>query len=290
MNTTANTEQYQNTTKRLSPLDRWSRSILLKKLAQIKYGQIILRDEEKKWTLGDEKGLTVQVFIHHPKFYHKMLFGGSIGAGEAYVDKLWDADNLTRLMRLMSLNMKRLDEMDRGFAWLLRPFELIRHAINRNNRHGARRNILSHYDLGNEMYQSFLDSTMMYSSAIYPRKDSSLEEASLNKLKTICRKLTLKPTDRVIEIGSGWGGFAIYAAKNYGCHVTTTTISEAQYSEAKKRIIQAGLEDKITLLKKDYRDLTGQYDKLVSIEMIEAVGHKYMPDFFYKCGELLKED
>jgi cyclopropane-fatty-acyl-phospholipid synthase len=157
-----------------------------------------------------------------------------------------------------------------------------------NSRKGSKENILAHYDLGNELYKSFLDPTMMYSSAIYPEPSSSLEEASLYKLDHICRKLKLNERDRVIEIGSGWGGFAIHAATHYGCHVTTTTISEAQYQEAQERIAEAGLSKQITLLKQDYRDLEGQYDKLVSIEMIEAVGYKYLPVFFEKCGSLLK--
>jgi cyclopropane-fatty-acyl-phospholipid synthase len=160
--------------------------------------------------------------------------------------------------------------------------------LNRNSRHGSRKNILAHYDLGNDLYKEFLDPTMMYSSAIYPSASSSLEEAAEYKLDHICKRLNLGPQDSVIEIGSGWGGFALHAASRYGCHVTTTTISDAQYAEAKRRIELAGLTDRITLLKKDYRDLEGTYDKLVSIEMIEAVGYHYLPTFFKKCGTLLK--
>ena len=296
MNTKATTENYYGTSDKISDngrpsfLDKWSRSLVLKMVDKIKYGRLVLRDGENQWTLGQEQGITAHLTVRHPKFYRKLLFGGSIGAGEAYVDHLWDSEDLTLLIRLMALNMDRLDKMDHGFAWLLRLIQLLAHAANRNSKQGAKRNIISHYDLGNDMYQSFLDSTMMYSSAIYPDTESSLETASLNKLEIICRKLDLNPDDNVIEIGSGWGGFAIYAAKNYGCHVTSTTISDAQYEEAKKRVAAAGLEDKITLLKNDYRDLTGKYDKLVSIEMIEAVGHKYLPEFFEKCGQLLKED
>ncbi len=272
----------------MSLMDRWARSLVLKMMDRIRYGRIVLTDGEQQWTLGREQGLTARIAVLHPGFYRKLLFGGSIGAGEAYVERLWESEDLVMLVRLMALNMAQLDKMEHGFAWLLRPFQLLAHFGNRNSRRGARRNILSHYDLGNDMYKSFLDPTMMYSSAIYPEKESSLEEASLNKLAVVCRKLDLKPTDRVLEIGSGWGGFAVYAARNFGCHVTTTTISEAQYEEAKKRIAAEGLEDRITLLKSDYRDLDGEYDKLASIEMIEAVGHKYLPEFFRKCGSLLK--
>ena len=298
MNTTAikeNFDTYNNGSSEASAslanvslMDRWARSLVLKMMDRIQYGRIVLTDGENQWTLGREKGLTARIDVLHPEFYRKLLFGGSIGAGEAYVEHLWETEDLVLLVRLMALNMAQLDKMEHGFAWLLRPFQLLAHFGNRNSRRGAKQNILSHYDLGNDMYKSFLDPTMMYSSAIYPDAESSLEEASLNKLAVVCRKLDLKPADRVLEIGTGWGGFAIYAARNFGCHVTTTTISDAQYEEAKRRIAAEDLEDRITLLNKDYRDLDGEYDKLASIEMIEAVGHKYLPEFFRKCGSLLK--
>ena len=268
----------------------WSRYLLLKMMTKIQHGRIILQEGHSKWIFGTESELSAHVTVHDRSFYRKVLFGGSIGGGEAYVDGLWKVDDLTALVRIMVLNMSFLERMEQGFAWLLRPLDLVRHALNANSKTKSKRNILAHYDLGNDMYASFLDPTMMYSSAIYPSAKSSLEEASLNKLATICQKLDLQPTDHVIEIGTGWGGFAIYAARNYGCRVTTTTISDAQYEEAVKRVKEAGLIDKITLLRSDYRDLTGTYDKLVSIEMIEAVGHRFLPAFFAKCGELLKPD
>jgi cyclopropane-fatty-acyl-phospholipid synthase len=268
----------------------WSRSLLLKMLEKLQHGQIILHEGHKRWVFGHESGLRAQVTVNHKSFYRKVLLGGSIGGGEAYVDQLWKVDDLTALVRIMVLNMSLLDRMEQGLAWLLRPLDLLRHTLNTNSKSRSKRNILAHYDLGNDMYEAFLDPTMMYSSAIYPRAESSLEEASAFKLATICKKIDLQPTDHVIEIGTGWGGFAIYAARNYGCHVTTTTISEAQYEEAHRRVVQAGLSDKITLLRSDYRDLSGVYDKLVSIEMIEAVGHRFLPAFFKKCGELLKPD
>ena len=299
MNTTAikeNFDTYSNCSSEASAslanvslTDRWARSLVLKMMDRIQYGRIVLTDGENQWTLGREQGLTARIDVLRPEFYRKLLFGGSIGAGEAYVEHLWETEDLVLLVRLMALNMAQLDKMEHGFAWLLRPFQLLAHFGNRNSRRGAKQNILSHYDLGNDMYKSFLDTAMMYSSAIYPDAESSLEEASLNKLAVVCRKLDLKPADRVLEIGTGWGGFAIYAARNFGCHVTTTTISDAQYEEAKKRIAAEGLEDRISLLKEDYRDLTGEYDKLVSIEMIEAVGDNYLPDFFRTCGRLLKK-
>jgi len=268
----------------------WSRSFLVKMMTQLQYGQIILHEGHETWTFGDDSELQVHVTVNDKSFYRKVLFGGSIGGGEAYVDGLWEVDDLTTLVRIFVLNMPLLDRMERGLAWLLRPLDLFRHLLNSNSKTKSKRNILAHYDLGNDMYESFLDPTMMYSSAIYPRAESSLEEASLYKLATICKKIDLQPTDHVLEIGTGWGGFAIYAVRNYGCHVTTTTISDAQYQEAHRRVAQAGLLDKITLLRSDYRDLSGSYDKLVSIEMIEAVGHHFLPVFFEKCGELLKPD
>ncbi len=276
-------------TKKYLPVS-WSRFLILKMLTGLQHGQIVLHEGHKRWVFGNGGPLRANITVNNKSFYRKVLLGGSIGGGEAYVDGIWKVDDLTALVRILVLNMAFLDRMERGFAWLLRPVDLLRHALNGNSKNRSKRNILAHYDLGNEMYAAFLDPTMMYSSAIYPKDDSSLEEASIYKLATICRKLDLQPTDRVIEIGTGWGGFAIYAAKNYGCHVTTTTISDAQYQEAVKRVKEAGLTDKITLLRSDYRDLTGQYDKLVSIEMIEAVGHRFLPVFFAKCGDLLKPD
>ncbi|MCF8069113.1 MAG: cyclopropane-fatty-acyl-phospholipid synthase family protein [Desulfobacterales bacterium] len=289
MSRSSASERYASIKNKTSVSEKWSRTFVLKMFARIKYGQITLQEGSDHRTFGSDPSLKAHIIVRNPGFYKKVLFGGSIGAGEAYVDHLWDVDDLTQLVRIMVRNMDLLDSMEQGFAWFLRPYRRIRHALNINNRQGAKRNILSHYDLGNEMYKTFLDPTMMYSSAIYPNEQSTLKEASLNKLETICRKIDLNPADRVIEIGTGWGGFAIYAARNYGCHVTTTTISDAQYKEAEIRIAEAGLTERITLLKQDYRDLTGQFDKLVSIEMIEAVGDRYLPEFFRKCGNLLNE-
>lgn len=290
MNGMTNASGYELRTSKKGLSNSWLMSLLFKMLKQLKYGRLTVQDGSRTWTFGRESQIRAHVTIHDRRAYRKILFGGSIGAGEAYIEELWDVDNLTALVRIMVLNMSLLDKMERGLAWLTRPLDLSRHLLNSNNKKGSRRNILAHYDLGNEMYSTFLDPSMMYSSAIYPGKDSSLEEAQQHKLDIICKKLDLRPTDRVIEIGTGWGGFAIYAAQNYGCHVTTTTISEAQYTEAKKRIEAAGLTDKISLIKEDYRELCGRYDKLVSIEMIEAVGHKFLPEFFKQCEQLLQPD
>lgn len=290
MNSAAPTSEYQMGEHNLSFLDNFCRSTLFKMIKNIKHGKILVRQNSKTWTFGTDETLKVNIVVSDPAFYRRCLFGGSIGSGEAYVEGMWKVDNLTNLVRIMVLNMALLDRMEVGLAWFLKPVDLLKHFFNQNSKNGAKQNILAHYDLGKDLYKSFLDPTMMYSSAIYPTAESSLEEASAHKLEIVCKKLCLKEGDEILEIGSGWGGFAIYAARNYGCQVTTTTISNAQYKEARKRIHAAGLEDQITLLKKDYRDLEGQYDKLVSIEMIEAVGHKYLPKFFKKCGKLLKPD
>lgn len=270
--------------------DRMARSLVLKLLSALQFGRLILIDDDLRMGFGNDEQPRACITVRNSAFYRQVLFGGSISGGEAYIARHWEVDDLTALMRIMVKNMPLLDRMERGLALALQPIRVAGHLIRRNSRQGAKTNILAHYDLGNEMYRTFLDPLMMYSSAIYPSTDSTLEEAARFKLDVICRKLGLAAGDRVIEIGSGWGGFAIHAARYYGCHVTTTTISEAQYREAAKRIAEAGLTDRITLLRKDYRDLTGSYDKLVSIEMIEAVGAQYLPKFFRKCGELLKPD
>jgi cyclopropane-fatty-acyl-phospholipid synthase len=285
------TDSLQITSKqgRKSIARDWTRTLLMKLLSRLGSGQIILHEEGQKWSFGSGSP-TAHVTVNDRTVYRKVLFGGSIGAGEAYVDKLYEVDDLPALIRIMVLNIPLLDRMERGFAWLKKPFDLTVHLFNTNSKRGSKRNILAHYDLGNDMYKSFLDRDMMYSAALYPHPDATLDEAQQHKLELICRKLDLQPDDSVIEIGSGWGAFAIYAASHFGCRVTTTTISDAQYEEACKKIAAAGLNSQITILRSDYRELSGQYDKLVSIEMVEAVGHSYLPVFFKKCCELLKPD
>jgi cyclopropane-fatty-acyl-phospholipid synthase len=190
----------------------------------------------------------------------------------------------------MVRNRHVLEGLDSGLSLFATPLRKLLHAWNQNTEAGSRRNIAAHYDLGNDFFKLFLDDTLMYSCALFERPEMTLQEAQIAKLDRICQRLDLQPTDRVIEIGTGWGGFAIHAASRYGCHVTTTTISENQHRLAAERIRAAGLEDRITLLQQDYRQLEGRFDKLVSIEMIEAVGHHYYPSFFRQCAELLKPD
>jgi len=240
--------------------------------------------------LTDDLPLTAQLRVLSPKFYSDIAFGGSIGAGEAYIHGYWACTELSDLLRILLRNQDVLEQMDSGLALLSRPVQKLLHALNKNTRKGSRKNIAAHYDLGNEFYQLWLDPKMMYSCAYFDTQDTSLEDASTEKLDRICRKLDLTADDSLIEIGTGWGGFAIHAARHYGCHVTTTTISEQQYNYAKQAVADAGLEDKITLLFQDYRDLEGKFDKLVSIEMIEAVGHAFHDEYFKKCCDLLKPD
>lgn len=232
--------------------------------------------------------LNVTLMIHDSAVYRQLLLGGSIALADSYINGEWDTDDLTGLIRLAARNLAVLNKLESRFAGVSKAFEKAKHQLRKNDKSGSKSNILAHYDLGNDMYQRFLDDTMMYSSAVYKNTEATLAEAQQHKLALICQRLQLSADDHVIEIGTGWGGFAIYAATHYGCQITTTTISDAQYEEAQSRVKAAGLSDKITLLKQDYRELTGQYDKLVSIEMIEAVGHEYLPTFFAKCNSLLK--
>ena len=275
----------------LSGLHSMARRQLLHTLSQLKTGRLTLIDGNERRVFGNAEGSslhpTLQVF--DPSFYADAVFGGSIGMGESYMLGHWKTDNLTDLVRLMVLNREIVDAIDeRGLARLALPLRKLLHWMNRNTRTGSRRNIAAHYDLGNDLFACFLDETWMYSSAIFERPDMTLAEASTAKLDRICKKLALTPDDHVLEIGTGWGGFALHAAQHYGCHVTTTTISLQQHELAKSRIAAAGLEDRITLLMEDYRNLEGQFDKLVSIEMIEAVGPQFYDTYFAQCARLLK--
>lgn len=272
-------------------LDRLAKRGVMERLARLQHGSLTLYEGDHQYHFGDTQGeLKVSVSVKHPEFYSDLAFGGSIGAGEAYMRGSWQCSDLTRLVRLLLLNRGVLDGMDDSLSRLRAPLYKAFHWLNRNTRQGSRQNIQAHYDLGNDFFRLFLDESMMYSCAIYENYDSSLVQASYAKLDRICQKLQLRPDDHVLEIGTGWGGFAIHAARHYGCRVTTTTLSREQYEYARVRIEKLGLENRITLLLQDYRDLQGQYDKLVSIEMIEAIGHQYQDTYFAKCSDLLKPD
>ena len=274
-------------------LTRAYRKGVLKALSGIREGKIILIDGDQLHQFGemtDRFPIQARVTVQHPLFYKQVLLGGGIGASEAYMSGYWQTDNLTSLVRIILRNRMVMEHVDGSWAKLTEPLHRWVHFLRRNTRRGSRENIAAHYDLGNDFYEVFLDPTMTYSSGIFESANSTLEEASLAKYDRICRKLDLTPDDHVIEIGSGWGGFAIYAAKHYGCRITTTTISKKQYALARQRIREAGLSERIEILLQDYRDLTGEYDKLVSIEMIEAVGHQFYDTFFRACSRLLKPD
>ena len=229
-----------------------------------------------------------EVHIHSPAVYSQMLTGGSIGSGEAYMKGYWSSPDAMDVMRIFSANLVLLNKFDASQSVFIKLALKIAHRFNRNTYKGSQLNIAAHYDLGNEFFQLFLDPTMMYSSALFSDKSASLEVASETKLDELCQQLELKSDDHLLEIGTGWGGMAIHAAKNFGCRVTTTTISQEQYDFASARVREEGLEGQITLLCEDYRNLTGEYDKLVSIEMIEAVGHDFYQNYFRICSGLLK--
>ena len=262
---------------------------VLRQLSQLKSGHLVITENGERLIFGDSgAGLVGEVQIHDTSVWGMIASNGSIGAGEAFIHGYWSSPDLTKVIRVLVSNMDVLDAMEGGLARLGRPLIRGLHWINRNTRKGSQKNIAAHYDLGNDMFEQFLDPTMMYSAAQFLTTDDTLEQAQLNKLQRICQKLDLKPTDHLLEIGTGWGSMALYAAQHYGCKVTTTTLSKEQFDYTQARIEALGLQEQVTLLLEDYRDLTGQYDKLVSIEMIEAVGHHFLPSYFKQCARLLK--
>jgi len=272
-------------------IDRLSRRLFFALMKDFKIGKLILIEKNQQVRFGQSsKGVYFQatIHVHHPRFYTSTVFGGSIGSAEAYMAGLWSTSHLTDVIRLVILNRQMMEKMDKGWSWLSDPVHKLYHWFRRNTLKGSKENIVAHYDLGNDFYRLFLDETLTYSCGIFEHENSTLEAASIAKYDRICRKLQLNPGDHVIEIGGGWGGFSIHAVKNYGCRVTTTTISDEQYVLAEKRIAASGLSHRIRLLRTDYRHLAGKFDKLVSIEMIEAVGHQYLNTFFQICSRLLK--
>jgi cyclopropane-fatty-acyl-phospholipid synthase len=262
---------------------------VLANLRGIVGGQITLIDNDSQDVFGDPAAdLSVVIRVTDPRFYRAVALGGSMGAGESYCDGYWSCDDLVALIQIFARNMQASEDLGGTWNSLLDLGRRVAHRLNRNTRAGSRRNSAAHYDLSNDFYSMFLDETMTYSSGVFPEPNSSMKEASMEKYDRICRKLRLLPSDEVLEIGTGWGGFAEHAVKNYGCRVTTTTISSEQHDYAKRRFATSDINRRITLLLSDYRDLSGTYDKLVSIEMIEAVGHEYYETFFAKCSNLLK--
>jgi len=274
-----------------SALTKLAKTLLLGQLRKIRDGRLRLIDSGLIETFGavtEAAPFDVTLRVHNRRFYCDVVFGGTLGSGEAYMNGHWHCDNLTGLVRLMVINRHLMNDVDSGWSRLGAPLLKLAHWLNRNDKTGSRRNIAAHYDLGNRFFELFLDETMAYSCGIFANADASLREASTAKFDAACGKLDLKAGQHLLEIGTGWGGLAIHAARHYGCRVTTTTISREQYEFAKASVARAGLSDRITLLLEDYRDLRGRYDALVSIEMIEAVGHQYLDTYFRRCSELLR--
>jgi cyclopropane-fatty-acyl-phospholipid synthase len=247
-------------------------------------------------TFGSGSGeITASITVNHPEFFKRIVLYGDIGFGEAYVDGLWDTDNITHVISWVLLNIENAPEVSgcktKSFALnIMKWYNELFHIRHSNTLKGSRKNISEHYDLNNDFFATFLDPTMTYSGAYFNRANMSLEEAQLEKYKRLCTELHLQPGDHVLEIGSGWGGNAIYMAKNYGCKVTSLTLSAEQQKLAIQRVEEAGLSHKVEIRLQDYREVEGTFDKIVSIEMLEAVGHKYLNTYFDKCNDLLKKD
>ncbi|MFU8783772.1 class I SAM-dependent methyltransferase [Aliidiomarina sp.] len=274
----------------MTKMERFAQNLMFRVLKHLAFGELhIVQDGKVIGRFGEvDAQPSARIEIINPQTYVKFVFGGDIGAGDAFIAGDWHSPDLTKVIELFAANLTVLDKLEARLAWLSWPLQMVSHMRKRNSKTRAKENIAAHYDLGNELYTRFLDQRMQYSSAVYPSSESTLDEAQEEKLRRLCEMLELTADDHLLEIGTGWGGLAIFAAENYGCKVTTTTISEEQFKFAENLVAERGLQSKVTLLKEDYRDLTGQYDKLVSVEMIEAVGAEYMAVFFRKCNALVK--
>ncbi len=272
-----------------------ARKLVVQRLRRIGAGRLEVEEGGGRLVFGEDAAaqtLRGRVVVHDGAFWERLAWGGSIGAGEAYCDALWSTPDLTAVVRVLARNQDAMERLDNGTARLTAPLRRLLHNLRANTRAGSIRNIAAHYDTGNAFFAQFLDPTLTYSCAIYPGEEATLETAQQFKLDTICRKLQLSAHDRLVEIGTGWGGLAMHAAGNYGCEVITTTISQRQFDYATQAVAQAGLADRVSVVKQDYRQLPAllgqRFDKLVSIEMIEAVGHAYLPHYFEVLDELLE--
>jgi cyclopropane-fatty-acyl-phospholipid synthase len=268
--------------------ERLARRVALAMLARMREGQLTVVEPSGESVFGNGDPRAV-VDVRSARVW-PMLRHGSRGLAEAYMEGLWDSPDLTAVVRVGARNASRLDAWRRRLAPGRVPLQVLRGIRSRNTRARSRRAIAAHYDLGNDFFGLMLDETMMYSSAYFPAPGMTLAQASTAKLELVCESLDLGPQDHVVEIGTGWGGFAVHAAATRGCRVTTTTISREQYEHARRRVHAAGLAERVTVLCEDYRDLRGRYDKLVSIEMIEAVGWREFDTFFGRCSDLLTDD
>lgn len=266
------------------------RRILIQVLSHASEGHFLLRENGRVIAEVGSKSdeLQAEVNVLDNRVYARALIGGNTAAGEAFVDGWWTTPDITSVTRFFARNLSMMDYWGSRFGWMLKPFSVVRLLRRANSKRQAKRNILAHYDLGNDLYQAFLDERMQYSSAIYNSPNESLADAQTGKLARLCEQLQLTKDDHLLEVGTGWGGLAIFAAKHFGCRVTTTTISDEQLNFAKEKIAAEGLSDRVEVLDKDYRLLEGKYDKIVSVEMIEAVGRKFLPGFFEKLNSLLK--
>jgi len=268
---------------------RVARWLLFRLLSEIRHGSLTVYEGTQATHFGDASAsLRADVQILTPGVYWRVLTGGSLAAADAWIDGEWDTHQLTALLQILALNGRVLGRLESGFRLLGKPVERLRHWTRRNSRDQARQNIAAHYDLGNAFYSHFLDEDLLYSSALFTADEQALNQAQQAKMARLCEQLALTADDHLLEIGTGWGAMAEYAARNYGCRVTTTTLSQEQYTWATARIARAGLQDKVQVLLCDYRDLTGEFDKLVSVEMIEAVGQRYLPTFFRTCQARLR--
>ena len=262
-----------------------ARALATRILARIRTGQLTILEDDDAVVFG-EGAPQATVHIRDPRAWPKLLLG-SRGMAEAYMDGLWETPDLTAVIRVAARNVGHLDDVRRALTPVREPFQRARAAFRRNTPRRSRRDIAAHYDLGNDLFELMLDPTLMYSCAYFEHRDAPLEHAQRAKLELVCRKLELGPRDHVVEIGTGWGGFAIHAATTRGCKVTTTTISREQHAVARRRVEAAGVADLVDVRLDDYRDLRGSYDKLVSLEMIEAVGWQHFGTFFERCSRLL---
>ena len=274
-------------------LDKVARKIILSHFKGIKEGEITIIENSEHIVFGQTTPsfpVKAIITVQNSKMYLDIVAKGLNGSAEAFIKGWWTCDNLTNLVRIFTRNREVANQFESGIANLAIWFMKLSHYCRRNNLKESLRNIHAHYDLGNDFFSTFLDDTRMYSCGIFIKPENSLHEASITKIDRICKKLNLSSTDHLLEIGTGWGGFALHAAKNYGCRITSTTISQEQFIFAENLIKKNGLHDQVTIIKKDFRELEGQFDKLVSIEMIEAIGYKLYKTFFQKCSQLLKPE
>jgi cyclopropane-fatty-acyl-phospholipid synthase len=272
----------------VTPAQHVAKRVVLMLLRRLRAGRLTVLDGDRRVVFG-EGAPRATVQVNSPRLWPKLL-QGSRGMAEAYTHGLWESSDLTAVVRVAARNAASLDQWRRRLAPARVPLQAARGVRARSTHARSRRDIAAHYDLGNELFALMLDETMMYSSAYFPRRDMTLAQASRAKIELVCKKLDLRPGDHVLEIGTGWGGFAVHAARTTGCRVTTTTISREQYKHAREWVQSAGVADLVTVLCEDYRDLRGRYDKLVSIEMIEAVGYREFGTFFARCSDLLASD